>query len=231
MPDKIPELLTPNPTSATAADSSLAARWPVVPALGQTFCRALFPFHAKAKRLSKFEVPPSAANLTKTDRQLTNDSNHGYRAHVRRMRSQHRSKQLLTNTQCPVGARFPEAGTTDLSRQTRRIRMLMRCDSLTSSRTTRSAVPARTPAPGDGTRMSVWVSVPPRPPLRVPTSTRSALSPAWSPSVAVSSPVPSCPPRCTVRSPADSSRAQKDDWRGRTTGQPLTGRRHLDHPS
>ena len=97
-----------------------------------------------------------------------------------------------------------------------RLRMLMRCDSLTSSRTTRPAVLARTPAPGDGTRMSVWVSVPPRPPLRAPTSTRRALSPAWSPSVAVSSPVPSCPPRCTVRFPGTPKRARrKNIGRGR----------------
>ncbi len=182
--------------------------------------------------MSKFDVPHCAANLTKTDRQLTNDSKNGYRAHVRRMRKQHGSEQLLIIPQCPVGARLPEAGTTDLSRQTHRIRMLMRCDSLTSSRTTRSAVPARTPAPGDGTRTSVWVSVPPRPPLRVPTSTRSALSPAWSPSVAVSSPVPSCPPRCTVRYPALSSRARRRNM-GVVAGQDttLTGHRHLDHPS
>jgi hypothetical protein len=165
--------------------------------LSETTC----PVHAKAKRLSKFEVPHCAANLTKTDRQLTNDSNHGYRAHVRRMRKPRCSDQLLTSLQCPVGARLPEAGTTDLPRQNTRLRMLMRCDSLTSSRTTRPAVLARTPAPGDGIRMLVWVSVPPRPPSRVPTSTRSALSPAWSPSVAVSLPVPSCPPRCTVRYP------------------------------
>ena len=176
-------------------------------------------------------MPNCAANLTKTDRPLTNDSNHGYRAHVRRMRKETNCEQLLMILQCPVGARLPEAGTTHL-RQTYQSRMLMRCDSLTSSRTTRPAARARTPAPGDGIRMLVWVSVPPRPPLRVPTSTRSALSPAWSPSVAVSLPVPSCPPRCTVRPPRHQNyeRKRKLDvvkWLGNT----LTGCRHLDHPS
>jgi hypothetical protein len=58
--------------------------------------------------------------------------------------------------------------------------------SRTSSSTTRSPGPARTPATRDGIRRLVWVSAPPRRPLRARTSTRSAPSPEWSPSVAVS---------------------------------------------
>lgn len=86
MQDKNPELLTPKSTSAAAAEVHwLRGRRPQLSSV-KPFPGSRLPIHAKAKRLSKFEVPHCAANLTKTDRQLTNDSNHGYRAHVRRMR-------------------------------------------------------------------------------------------------------------------------------------------------
>jgi hypothetical protein len=148
--------------------------------------------------LSESTVEIVGPIATATFERSTSNQHHGYRTHVRcailRPSATIADCEIVSSLRRLSRRYYPPK-----SRLPTRPVLMRRDSNLTYSLTTRSADRARTPAAGDGTRKSVWVSAPPRPPLRATTSTRSAHSPAWSPSVAVSLPEPSCPPRCTVR--------------------------------
>jgi hypothetical protein len=104
-----------SPSSASGAAAE--AHWLHLPGV----CSVPEELHAAgapstlSKRTSEIRTDCSATSRRPTVK-LTNDSNrqNGYRAHVRR-----RAKEMIpsewsaNSAQCPVGARFPEAGTAD----------------------------------------------------------------------------------------------------------------------